>query len=185
MLTSLQKTFGLLTLLLAGSASAQTFYEPVTYQYQYHGQTFYYAGHDPHVFGYVAHDIDRTTYSNAVTHPIHVMHWQRVYSDTFPHENLAENSETCYRGMTPADAENEANQNAPRYFSMRDVMRSSVMHEDGSVTVSADATCPVEHPAMPNNSIDPNVPRGTILIIPKKLLQPPASAPAPSVTMAK
>jgi hypothetical protein len=185
MFTPLPKAFvAVVFFVLSGSAYAQTFYEPVTYQYQYHGQTFYYAGHDPHMFAHICGDIDRTSYTS-VANPIHAVQRQHVYSDRMPYQDLADSSMTSYRGMSSADAENEANASVPRYFSMREVMRGAVLHEDGSLSVVANGACHVERMNGPSEAVDPNVPRGTILIIPKKLLQPAAPAAGSSVAVVK
>jgi hypothetical protein len=168
------------------SASAQVIYEPVQYQYQYNGCTFYYGGHDPHVFDHVARDIERTTYQAAPT-SVHVMQHQRIYSDSIPYQNLADNSYTSYRSWSPADAHNEANANVPLYFRKSDLLRAAQPQEDGTFSVPAHAQPPVEVdvrvPAEIKAATRPTA-RGTILIIPKKLLRPQPK-PANTVAMNK
>jgi hypothetical protein len=166
---------------LTAVASAQVFYEPVQYQYSAYGQTFYYGGHDPRVFDFAAADIARTSYSSVV-HPVHVVGRARIYSDVIPFTNLADNSYTSYGGFTVADARNEAYANVPRYFRKRDLLRAAVMTDEGSLVVPAQAQPHIDiHVVRPfaNGAGVGEVPKGTILIIPKKLLEPPLKAKEP------
>src|SRR5207248_1694221 len=79
----------------ACSASAQVFYEPVRYQYGSGAETFYYGGHNPRVLDFAALDIRRQSYSSLVTsEPI--VPRTRVYSDSIPFRNLADDSYTSY-----------------------------------------------------------------------------------------
>ena len=49
------------------AASAQVFYEPVTYQYRTGDVTYYYGGHNPRIFDHVANDAEQC---HAVADPI-------------------------------------------------------------------------------------------------------------------
>src|SRR5882672_8123393 len=73
---------------MTAAASAQVFYEPVRYQYSTGGVTFYYGGHDPRLFNYVAGDVESTAYTSVVNAP-HVVERARVYSDRLPFVNRA------------------------------------------------------------------------------------------------
>lgn len=170
-------------LFAATAASAQVFYEPVRYQYSAYGRTFYYGGNDPRLFGFVAEDVARTSYTSVVN-PLHVMDRQRVYSDRIPFVNLADNTYTSYGSYSAADARNEAYANVPRYFRKRDLLRSAVLTEEGTIVVPAQA-----QPRIDIRVVRPfaggagavDVPKGTILILPKKLLEPPVKREAPAV----
>jgi hypothetical protein len=157
---------------LSSAASAQVIYEPVRYQYNVAGATVYYGGHDHRVLDMIERDVIRTSYSSVATSE-HVVKRARVYSDAVPMVNLADKSYTGYSSMTAADARNEANANAPRYFRKRDLLRTGYVMRDGSLVV------PAQLSARPNErsndgNMDAGQPKGMILIIPKKLLQPPA-----------
>jgi hypothetical protein len=168
------------------SASAQVIYEPVQYQYQYNGCTFYYGGHDPHVFDHVARDIERTSYQSLAT-SVHVRPHLRVYSDNIPFQNLADNSYSSYRSYSAADAQNEANANVPLYFRKSDLLRAAQPDVDGTFVVPAHAQPPMDVdirvPAAVRSATRPTA-RGTILIIPRKMLQPQPK-PANTVAMNK
>lgn len=178
--------FGFVASTVGLSASAQVVYEPVQSQYQYNGCTFYYGGHDARVFDHVARDIERTTYQAAPT-SVHVMQPQRVYSDSIPFRNLADNSYSSYNSWHPADAQNEANANVPLYFRKSDLLRAAEPRMDGTFSVPAHAQPPVDVDLRVPSSIrattQPTA-RGTILIIPKKMLQP-AAKQANTVAMNK
>ncbi len=165
---------------LTSAASAQVIYEPVRYQYHVAGATVYYGGHDPRVLDLVERDVIRTSYS-AVTTISHVVNRTRVYSDAVPMVNLADNTYTGYSSMTAADARNEANANAPRYFRKRDLLRTGFMMRDGSLVVPAQLSArPEQHD---DGHMDAGQSKGMILIIPKKLLQPPAKQDVPQVVI--
>ena len=168
------------------SASAQVFYEPVRYQYGSGAATFYYGGHDPRVLHLAAAEADRLAYSSVVTGG-HVVDRTRVYSDVAPYENLADNEYTSYMSRTPADARNEANQNVPRYFRKRNLLRAAVVTEDGTIVVPAQAQPRMDMKVVRPfaGAMGPVMPKGTILVIPKKLLEPPAKKNEPSVVIAE
>lgn len=168
------------------SASGQVFYEPVQYQYHYGSHTFYYGGHDPRVFDYAASEISAQVYSSVATID-HGTRGDRVYTDQFQIGNVADNSYTGYSSFTANDARNEAYNNVPRYFRKRDLLRAAVMTEDGTLMVPAQA-----HPIIDirvirpfNVEAAPVVPKGTILVIPKKWLEKPAKKSDSSVVMAE
>ena len=105
----------------------------------------------------------------------------RVYSDSVRMVNLADNSYTGYSSMTAADARDEANANAPRYFRKRDLLRTGYMMRDGSLVVPAQMSMRAEQ--HDDARMDPAQSKGTILIIPKKLLQPPAKQEVQQVVL--
>lgn len=107
-----QAVFGVCAALLlaasASRASAQIIYEPV--QFQYGGANgFYYGGHDPAVIAAAALPIGGSMPRLNHT-PL------RIYTDLMP---PGENARIY--GFTIADARNEANANAARYFRQADV----------------------------------------------------------------
>jgi hypothetical protein len=168
------------------AASAQIFYEPVTYQYRTGEQTFYYGGHNPRVFDSVVNDVSRTTYTSVVWagRAVHVVDRLRVYSDVTPFTNLADSSYTTYGSWTAADARNEANNNAARYFRKRDLLHAAVRTEEGDIVVPAHARASridAGTGRMLGGGAAGDLPKGTILIIPKKLLEPPVKKDPPAL----
>ena len=162
--------FNLLVLLLiisrSTSVSAQIFYEPVQYQYGHGAATFYYAGSNARMIefakGYVA---DQNYFSNKTSVKIPST---AIFSDRYPYR---EN-----QSMTINDVRNTAYSNLPRYFSKRDLLNAAVPMEDGSYTVPAQV--PIQNQVdirvirrffQPASEVA--IPKGTILIIPKKLLE--------------
>jgi hypothetical protein len=168
------------------SASAQVFYEPVQYQYRYGSHTFYYGGHDPRVFDYAASEIGTQDYSSVATIE-HGRRGDRVYTDGFQYGNVADNSYTGYSSFTASDARNEAYNNVPRYFRKRDLLRAALVTEDGTLVVPAQAHPIIDIRVVRPFSVEsaPVVPKGTILVIPKKWLEKPAKKAESSVVMAE
>jgi hypothetical protein len=169
------------------AASAQVFYEPVTYQYRTGDVTYYYGGHNPRIFDHVANDVARTSYTSVIAggqQPQHVLDRLRVYSDAIPFTNLADSSYTTYGSWTAADARNEANNNAARYFRKRDLLRAAVVTEEGTFVVPAHLQASRIETGMPRSlggAAAGDLPKGTILIIPKKLLEPPVKKDPPAL----
>ena len=166
------------------SASAQVFYEPVQYQYQYGPHTFYYGGHNPRVFDFAASEIRSQDYTSVATTQ-HVTPRGYVYSDSVPFANLADRSYTGYATFTANDARNEAYNSVPRYFRKRDLLRAAVVTEDGSLVVPAHAQPIYDIKVVRPFAVEaaPVVPRGTILVIPKKWLDKPAKKSDASVAV--
>jgi hypothetical protein len=173
---------------MSAVASAQVAYEPVQYQFTTPtGRTFYYGGHDPRMFDFAMRDAMRTSYSS-VTNSIHVVDRGYVYSDALPYVNQADSTYTTYSSYTSADARNDAYHAVPRYFRKRDLLRAAVPVEDGSWVVPAQAQPYMDmHVLRPfkGATMGPAVPKGTILIIPKEFLEPPAKQDARQVAMAQ
>ncbi len=155
-----------------GSARAQVIYEPVRYQFGSGAATFYYGGHDPRAFDHAAADVERTAYQSAVAQTP-VVERARIYSDYAPYQDVAEHSYTSYRTFTAADARNEANANAPRYFRKRDLLmsRDNYIADDGAFVVPAYAEPRIEiRVVRPFHATTvPALKKGDILIIPKKM----------------
>ena len=126
------------------SASAQIIYEPVQYQYEAGGTTYYYGGSDPRVHAYA-----QLPYSTSGT-------WGRTSGFAFVSGDVRSSRSVSNEpvrvftdavglvnahllGFTPDDARNEAYANQPRYFVKRDLLRAAVPQKDGSFVVPAQA----------------------------------------------
>jgi hypothetical protein len=123
----------------ASAASAQIYYEPVTYQYRAGGTTYYYGGSDPAVHAVAAEPVTPgRTWGRINGHAFVGAHRVvdnepvRVFNDALRYRN-AHNF-----GFTPADAMNDAYASAPRYFVKRDLLNAAVV-KDGVWTVPAQA----------------------------------------------
>jgi len=165
-------------LVFASSASAQIFYEPVEYQYDAGGTTYYYGGSDPAVHeharrpysaggtwgrmnGYAFASGDVRGYREVVSEPA------RVYTDSVGLVNAR------LLGFTADDARNEAYANASRYFVKRDVP-GMIVQKDGRWSVPPTSTL-VRVFKSSGEEITPrptSMPR-PLLIIPKDALQAP------------
>lgn len=129
--------------MIVSSASAQIIYEPVQYQYEAGGTTYYYGGNNPAV-----HDYAREPYSAGGT-------WGRTGGYVFVggdirgyREVVTERprvfTDAVGRGMinarpygfTADDARNEALAGLPRYFVKRDLLRGA-QYRDGAWRVPA------------------------------------------------
>ncbi len=164
---------------IASAASGQVFYEPVRYEHGSGDAKFYYGGHHAQVFEHVAADVNRTAYSSAVTQ-VPVVARNRVYSDAVPFQNLADESLTTYGSYTPSDARNEAYRNVPRYFRKHDLLmsRDVQLTEDATLVVPAYARPRIEIRIVRpfGNGAQVDVPKGSILITPKKAADPKRDA---------
>jgi hypothetical protein len=160
---------------IASSASAQVFYEPVKYQYSSGGTYYYYGGSDPQVHrdakelshergfgrteGYAFHSGTIDVHREVVTEPV------RVFTDEIPYWNAR------FFGYTVDDARNAAYQNSATFFRKADLARLARVQADGTWSVSANASVrgtidirPVAPAVRPVTEPKP------ILIIPKRLL---------------
>lgn len=137
--------------LFASQGFAQVIYEPVQYQ---HGErhSFYYGGSDASVLAFANRQSCRNVGSEDPP---------SVYSDCYPYWNAR------IFDVTANDASNEAYANVPRNFRKGDLLRSARPEADGSLMVPANAPM-IGAPAV----AAPRTPKGYIIIIPKKLLQP-------------
>lgn len=166
---------------LASSASAQVFYEPVQYQYDAGGTTYYYGGSNPRV-----HAFARLPYNAAGT-------WGRINGFSFVSADMRSHREvddqparvfTDATGLTNArqlgytadDARNDAYAAVPRYWAKRDVPAMAV-RVDNHWSVPAAAAAPIR---VYKGSGEEITPRATtlpkpLMIIPKDILQPKAS----------
>ena len=168
------------------AASAQIFYEPVTYQYGSGSGTFYYGGQDPRVFDLVPANLRSQEYSSVVR-SVPVVSRTHVYSDSRPLRDQADNSRTSYGSYTANDARNEAYANVPRYFRKRELLRAAEIAEDGTWVVPAQAQPRVEIRVIRpfDVSVAPAVRKGTILVIPRKFLEKKVKVDERTVVMAQ
>jgi len=162
---------------LAPAAFGQIIYEPVRYQHRAGDSTFYYGGHDPHVYHFAQleaaleqyrvgrHEFGRK-WSYELFNPL-----PRIYSDYLPYQDVS------LLGATPDDARNEAHRAVPRYFRKIDLLREGIPMPDGTVVIPP--TAPQVQRVIPRTRV--MVPPGTstrpvgrILIIPKGNLKKPA-----------
>ena len=166
----------LLSFVLASSASAQVFYEPVQYQHWAGGRAYYYGGSNPFVHyratlnshdpgfarsnGYAFQSHRADTHREVVTEPA------RIYMDSMPTQNAR------FFGASIDDARNAAYANSATFFRKADLRHLARVQSDGTWTVPASAgsvgyidiragRAPVVKPAV--------LPR-PVLIIPKRLL---------------
>ena len=155
------------------SASAQTIYAPVQYQYGDQHNRYYYGGSDPGVFDLAERqrcldelsDYPYTSdrYTHAYVHRRLITPMERVYSDCVPYGNAR------VYGYLPVDARNDAYANVPRYFRKADLDRAAVVMPDGTRVVPAQAR-PVVDPdaaAARAAATRPAIKPRAIIIIPK------------------
>ena len=176
----------LCSLVLSSSAFAQVMYEPVKSQYTASdGSTYYYGGTDPRVhrfadyngcprYGY-ANNLHRFDGGNSFGQPSPLYDRTPLYTDCIPFQDASR------FGYTPADAENEARANAPRYFTKAGILTMAQPQIDGSWVVPASAPgvylMPMTPPpyrgtTLPSTMMTP-AKRGQIIIIPKSFLDRP------------
>ena len=162
----------LLTLTICSSGSAQVLYEPVQYQYHFASSSFYYGGTEARVFRYAAAAIQARDYSS-VARTIHAVCRGYVYSGAGALGNGFENVHTGYRSFTANDARNEAYASLPRYFRKRDLLAAAIPVEDGTWIVPAQLKPRMEIRVVRPFAVDaaPVVPKGTILILPRKFFE--------------
>ena len=126
--------------IVASSASAQVFYEPVQYQYG-DAMKYYYGGNNPHMFAYAERVACRNGYPSSMLNSYTSLYYtvgqigerKLVLSDCMPYRNAA------VFGYDANDARNEAYANVPRYFRKGDLLNAAVVAADGSLVVSAQA----------------------------------------------
>jgi len=143
------------------SVSGQIIFEPV--RYQFGGQNaYYYGGEDPRVHALARHPEGVTwgringfdfVSGNMLTHREVAQGRARVFTDSLPYTDAGR------YGMTPADAQNEANFSLPTYFRKSDLIDSAIPLPDGSAVVPARA---------PASGLV--LPRGSIVIKPMPLI---------------
>jgi hypothetical protein len=173
---SSKSSIAILTSLLMGAivsaAPAQTFYEPVTFQYRSpSGSVYYYGGHDPRMFQWIDSLDCRYAHLNKNVVRIPVSPTVRVFSDCLPLMTAQE------RGYEPSDAQNVANAEASRFFRKSEIVAPVFAIPDGvAIPPYARPVAPAEPPATQPAA------KGTILIIPRTLLHP---VPRASVAVAK
>jgi len=169
----------------AGSvARGQVFYEPVQYQYGQGDGKYYYGGSDPAAFAHAERVsacgvmVGGHAYSTAVN-SVPVVPRATVYADCVPFQNAAD------WGATATDARNEAYAAQARYFRKSDLLRAAVPAPGGLVVPAQAQPIPAAGAGGGARAVaDPVQPRGTILIIPRKMLEKP-KAPDGSVAVAK
>lgn len=171
---------------VSSSAFAQVIYQPVRSQFDsgYGDRKYYYGGTDPRVhnfaryvvnYGY-ATNLHRFDGGNSFGQPSPLYGRDVIFTDAIPFEDASR------FGFTPADAQNEANANAPLYFRKRDLINSALVMPDGSRVVPANGplfVAPAVAPmygspsTQPMSSMMNPAKRGQIIIIPKKYLDQP------------
>ena len=158
---------------VASSASAQVFYEPVRYQYG-EAMRYYYGGNDPGQFAYAERVACRNGYPNATLNTYTSLYStlgqigenKVVLTDCMPFRNAA------VFGYTANDARNEAYANVPRYFRNGDLLNAATVAADGSLTVSAQAKPMAMGMARDMRVTTPGeIKPRAILILPKKGLK--------------
>ena len=143
------------------SASAKIIYEPIQYQYRSGDTTYYYGGSEPRVHLYAREPLNPHRQISTKPYRVYSEEWNYGLRDV---RNL---------GYTPADAQNQANANAPRYFVMRDLLKSAV-GVDGVWVVPAQAQ-PIRVYKSNGTLIErqpAKIPR-PLMIIPKDALEKP------------
>jgi len=111
-------------LCLAATASAQTIFEPVRFQYPGPRGGFYYGGDDPRQLAAAERNaalLDAERRFGVVTQPV------PVYSDLRPFEDARR------YGFTPTDAYNDAQQSLPRYFRKSELLRDAMETPAGHI----------------------------------------------------
>ena len=163
---------------LVSTASAQVVYEPVTYQYDAGGTTYYYGGNDPRV-----HAIAAEPSSSAGT-------WGRVNGFTFVSADInihrevsnqparvftdaVRNRDAAPFGYTPNDARNEAYAGVPRYFAKRDVPAMAVQKNGAWVVPAAALPIRVFKSSGVEITPRPSTEPKPLLIIPREMLDRP------------
>jgi hypothetical protein len=174
------------SLVVCSSAFAPVMYEPIKSQHTAgDGSVYYYGGTDPRVHQLANYgNCPRYTYSLNLHHfdggnwfgqPSPMYDRTPIYTDCAPYQNVA------HFGYTPADAENEARANAPRYFTKAAILTMAQPQVDGSWVVPASAAgaylvpvspAPYRGTTLPSTMVSP-AKRGQIIIIPKKYLDQP------------
>ena len=172
-----------LLLVVASSASAQTIYAPVQYQYS-NGMTYYYGGNDPSMHHYIEHVKCRNGYPSEITGRYYnnlrqtlgqIGEQKYVFTDCLPYRNAA------VYGYSAEDARNEAYANVATYDTKRDMVNAGVVMPDGTLVVPAHGRSHDTmkmHPKTNGNSsgtTQPSEPKPrAIIIIPKGAPRRPA-----------
>jgi hypothetical protein len=159
-------------------AFGQIFYEPVKYQYRAGDQSFYYGGSNPYQldFAYRHAYVENASYGHSSFGQRFENHVP-VYSDLLPYRDMTD----LY--WNAADAANEANANAARYFRKRDVLETAHLDTDGTIVVPASVGSVYYHPVTvyplrpmlrtTRPSATNPAKKGEVIIIPKSLLDRP------------
>jgi hypothetical protein len=177
-----------LLFVVASSASAQTMYEPVRYQYG-DAMKYYYGGSDPSIHAYADRVACRNGYPSSMSsHGYNSLRQtlgqigehRFVFSDCMPHRNAA------VFGYTDNDAHNEANSSVPLYYRKSEILAAGHVASDGSLVVPA-AARPLAHMAARDTRLAaPSEPKPrAILILPKKAAPKTDTKPVNLVASAK
>jgi len=159
------KFLALVVTFVSTHSFAQTFYEPVRYQYGDRCNVYYYGGTDPRVhahanspafarqrgFAYASAGVDAQR--EVSNEPV------RVFVDELPFRNAA------VYGVTPSDAANTSNASVPLYFRKRDLVTTGVTQADGTVTVPSQMSS-----VAPGVRITPSAPRVRVAPFPRPIL---------------
>ena len=164
---------------LSVPAFGHIFYDPVRSQYRVGDQTFYYGGSNPYVLDFAKRQavLEDLRYYRSDFGRRYQDH-SPVYSDLLPYRDMTDFN------FTAADAQNEANAGASRYFNKRHALMHASRDVDGTVVVPA-------HPPMmmmhygggrymdglrymgPTTRPMVRPRKGEVIIIPKDLLDRP------------
>jgi hypothetical protein len=170
----------LVVTIFASQSFAQIIYEPVQFQ---HGTDvkYFYGGSDPATHRWANHELRERAYSRGSYGVFSGMdhsaaremfnHRDPVYTDDIP---LTEASRF---GYTENDARNEAAANMPLYFRKRELLAAAQRDVDGSLVVPADVKIDRAYLRREVDQPTSMPARGTILIIPKRLLDKPVMQP--------
>ena len=171
-----------LSLLISTSAFAQVMFLPVQSQFStgYGDEKYYYGGTDPRVH-MIARNNGCGTYhyslnlhrfdgGNSFGQPSPLYDRTAIYTDCAPF-----GQDVSHQGFSPADAQNEANANAARYYRKSDQLAAAIVLPDGSRLVPPTPVMIVplygDHSTMMSSTLP--VRRGQVIIIPKRMLDRP------------
>ncbi len=157
------RSLAILVVLLATYCPAAVIYLPVQYQFGQGADRYYYGGSNPAIAARAARSVASRQFHRG---PTVTQTPTIVYSDAFPHQPNA-----AVYGVTPSDARNEAYNAVPRYFRMTDLLLNAAIQPDGTILVPP--TTPGTIDIRPY--VRPVIIPRPILIIPRRLLQPPAT----------
>ena len=142
------------------------------YQHRVGNSSFYYGGHDPHLYHFAQAQAYFDRYGR-IGRGEFGRKWAYEYFNALPrvYSDYLGYRDASLLGMTPDDARNEANRAVPRYFRKLDLLREGIAMPDGTVVIPADA--PQIQRVIPRTRVvvppgTSTKPVGRILIIPKK-----------------